>query len=102
MRAAYDALDARTKAEVEDLICEHSLIYSRAAIGFTEMTAEEKENFRPVKHALVRRHQKTGRKSLFLTSHAGAIVGWTIPEAQMFLRDLTEHATKREFVYSHV
>jgi alpha-ketoglutarate-dependent 2,4-dichlorophenoxyacetate dioxygenase len=60
MRAAYDALDARTKAEAEDLICEHSLIYSRAAIGFTEMTAKEKENFRPVKHALVREHQRTG------------------------------------------
>jgi alpha-ketoglutarate-dependent 2,4-dichlorophenoxyacetate dioxygenase len=65
------------------------------------MTAEEKENFRPVKHALVRRRPRTGRKSLFLSSHAGAIVGWTIPEAQMFLRDLTEHATQRVFVYSH-
>ncbi|HXP02823.1 MAG TPA: TauD/TfdA family dioxygenase, partial [Stellaceae bacterium] len=39
--------------------------------------------------------------SLFLAAHAGAIEGWTIPEAQMFLRDLTEHATQREFVYSH-
>src|SRR5579859_5500503 len=45
--------------------------------------------------------KKTGRKSLFLSSHAGAIVGWTVPESQMFLRDLTEHATQREFVYSH-
>ena len=36
MRAAYDALDARTKAEIEDLVCEHSLIYSREAIGFTD------------------------------------------------------------------
>lgn len=102
MRAAYDALEERTKAEVEDLICEHSLIYSRSAIGFIEMTVEEKENFRPVRHALVRKHPKTGRKSLFLSSHAGAIVGWTIPEAQIFLRDLTEHATQREFVYSHI
>src|SRR5258708_2287059 len=25
MRAAYDALDARTKAAIEDLVCEHSL-----------------------------------------------------------------------------
>src|SRR6516162_7407978 len=62
MRAAYDALDERAKAEVEDLVCEHSL---------------------------------------FLAAHAGAIVGWTIPEARMFLRDLTEHATRPEFVYSH-
>ena len=49
----------------------------------------------------MRRHPVTGRLSLFLSAHAGAIVGWTIPEARMFLRDLTEHATQREFVYSH-
>jgi alpha-ketoglutarate-dependent 2,4-dichlorophenoxyacetate dioxygenase len=101
MRAAYDALDERTKAEIEDLICEHSLIYSREAIGFTDMTPEEVAAFKPVRQRLVRAHPKTGRKSLFLSSHAGAIVGWTIPEARMFLRDLTEHATQREFVYSH-
>jgi alpha-ketoglutarate-dependent 2,4-dichlorophenoxyacetate dioxygenase len=102
MRAAYDALDDRTKTEIEDLVCEHSLIYSRAAIGFTQLTAEELEAFRPVRQPLVRVHPVTGRKSLFLAAHAGAIVGWTVPEAQMFLRDLTEHATQREFVYSHV
>ena len=101
MRAAYDALDARTKAEIEDLVCEHSLIYSREAIGFTDMTPEEIAAFRPVRQPLVRTHPVTGRKSLFLAAHAGAIVGWTIPEARMFLRDLTEHATRPEFVYSH-
>lgn len=101
MRAAYDALDDRTKGEVEDLICEHSLIYSRAAVGFTDLTPEEIANFKPVLQRLVRTHQATGRKSLFLSSHAGAIVGWTIPEARSYLRELTEHATQREFVYSH-
>lgn len=101
MRAAYDALDNRTKAEVEDLICEHSLIYSRAAVGFTDLTPEEIASFKPVRQRLVRTHQATGRKSLFLSSHAGAIVGWTIPEARSYLRELTEHATQREFVYSH-
>ncbi|MGH7113673.1 MAG: TauD/TfdA dioxygenase family protein [Stellaceae bacterium] len=101
MRAAYDALDERTKAEIEDLVCEHSLIYSREAIGFTELTPREVEAFRPVRQRLVRTHPSSGRKSLFLAAHAGAILGWTIPEARMFLRDLTEHATQREFVYSH-
>jgi len=101
MRAAYDALDERTKAEIEDLVCEHSLKYSREAIGFTDLTQEEIAAFRPVRQRLVRTHPATGRKSLFLASHAGAILGWTIPEARMFLRDLTEHATQREFVYSH-
>jgi alpha-ketoglutarate-dependent 2,4-dichlorophenoxyacetate dioxygenase len=102
MRAAYDALDDRTKDEIENLICEHSLIFSREAIGFTQLTPEETEAFRPVRQPLVRTHPVTGRKSLFLAAHAGAIVGWTIPEGRMFLRDLTEHATQSEFVYSHV
>src|SRR5882672_2602219 len=50
MPGAYDALEAETKTEVEDLICEHSQIFSRQQLGFT---------------------------------------------------DLCEHATQREFVYSH-
>ena len=102
MRAAYDALDERTKAEVADLVCEHSLIYSREAIGFVDLTAEEIAAFAPVRHPLVRRHPVTRRPSLFLSAHAGAIGGWTVPESRMFLRDLTEHATQSEFVYSHV
>jgi alpha-ketoglutarate-dependent 2,4-dichlorophenoxyacetate dioxygenase len=101
MRAAYDALDRRTKGEIEDLVCLHSLIYSRAAIGFTDLSPEEQAAFRPVRQRLVRTHPVTGRKSLFLSAHAGAIEGWTVPEARMFLRDLTEHATQPEFVYSH-
>jgi alpha-ketoglutarate-dependent 2,4-dichlorophenoxyacetate dioxygenase len=101
MRAAYDALDERTKAEVEDLVCEHSLLYSREAIGFTAWTDEEVEAFAPVRQPLVRTHPVSGRRSLFLAAHAGAIVGWAMPEARMFLRDLVEHATQPEFVYSH-
>jgi alpha-ketoglutarate-dependent 2,4-dichlorophenoxyacetate dioxygenase len=101
MRAAYDALDDETKAEIEDLVCEHSLIYSREAIGFFDLTPKERDHFRPVRHRLVRVDARTGRKSLFLSAHAGAIVGWAIPEARMFLRDLTEHATQPQFVYRH-
>jgi len=101
MRAAYDALDEATKAEIEDLVCEHSLIYSRGALGFTELSAEEQAMFRPVRQRLVRTHPVTGRKSLFLSAHGGSIVGWPVPEARAFLRDLVEHATQRQFVYSH-
>jgi alpha-ketoglutarate-dependent 2,4-dichlorophenoxyacetate dioxygenase len=101
MRAAYDALDDRTRREVEGLVCLHSQIYSREAVGFGEMTDEEREAFKPVRQRLVRRHPVTGRKSLFLSSHAGAIEGWTIPESRMYLRDLIEFATQPRFVYSH-
>jgi alpha-ketoglutarate-dependent 2,4-dichlorophenoxyacetate dioxygenase len=101
MRAAYDALDAATKAEIEDLICEHSLMFSRGLLGFTELSDAERAMFRPVRQRLVRTHPVTGRKSLFLSAHGGNIVGWPVPEARAFLRDLTEHATQPQFVYSH-
>lgn len=101
MRAAWDALDEETRAEVEDLICEHSQIYSRQQLGFTDFTAAERARFAPVRQRLVRTHPVTGRKSLYLSSHAGSIVGWPVPEARAFLRDLTEHATQRQFVYAH-
>ena len=101
MRAAYDALDAETRATVENLVCEHSQIYSRQQLGFFDLTDEERERFRPVRQVMVRTHPVTGRKSLYLASHAGEIVGWPVPEARAFLRDLIEHATQREFVYVH-
>ena len=85
----------------EDLICEHSQIYSRQILGFTDFTDEERERFAPVRQVLVRTHPVTGRKSLYLASHAGGIIGWPVPEARAFLRDLVEHATQRQFVYSH-
>ena len=101
MRAAYDMLDDATRATVEDLVCEHSLIYSRGSMGFTELTEDEKQMMKPVRQRLVRTHPVTGRKSLYLSSHAGTIIGWPGPEARDFLRDLNEHATQREHVYIH-
>ncbi|MBL0899980.1 MAG: TauD/TfdA family dioxygenase [Reyranella sp.] len=102
MRAAYDALDEATKREVQDLVCLHSQIYSRGVLGFDEFTEAERAKWAPVRQRLVRRHPATGRLSLYLSSHAGAIEGWPVPEARAFLRDLTEHATQRRFVYAHV
>ncbi len=101
MRAAYDALDAETKVEIEDLICEHSLLYSRATLGFTDLTEAERATMRPVRQALVRTHPTSGRKSIYLASHIGKIIGWPVPEAMAYIRDLTEHATQRKFVYAH-
>ena len=102
MRAAYDALDDATKHEIHDFICLHSQLFSRSILGFTDFTDAEREKWAPVRQRLVRRHPSTGRLSLYLASHAGAIEGWPVPEARAFLRDLTEHATQRSFVYAHV
>jgi alpha-ketoglutarate-dependent 2,4-dichlorophenoxyacetate dioxygenase len=101
MRAAYDTLDAATKALIEDLVCEHSLMYSRGSLGMVDYSDEERAMFRPVRQRLVRTHPVTGRKSLYLSSHAGAIIGMPTPEARILLRDLNEHATQPQFVYVH-
>ncbi|MFO1312790.1 MAG: TauD/TfdA family dioxygenase [Burkholderiales bacterium] len=100
MRAAWDTLDNETKALVRDLLCEHSRLHSRGELGF-RFTEEEEKKFAPVQQRLVRRHPATGRLSLFLSSHGGAITGWPLPEARALLRELTEHATQRERVYAH-
>ena len=101
MRAAWDTLDEETRALVRDMVCEHSRLFSRINLGF-EFSAEEAKKFAPVRQRLVRRHPATGRLSLFLSAHAGTIVGWLVPEARALLRELNEHATQRERVYTHV
>jgi alpha-ketoglutarate-dependent 2,4-dichlorophenoxyacetate dioxygenase len=101
MRAAYDALVAATKALVEDLVCEHSLMYSRGSLGMLDYSDEERAMFRPVRQRLVRTHPVSGRRSLYLSAHAGAIIGMPIAEARILLKDLTEHATQPAFVYAH-
>ena len=101
MRAAWDALPDRMKARLEGLICEHTQLFSRGRIGFTDYAEEERAKMAPVPQVLVRTHPGSGRKSLFLSSHAGAIRGMEVPEARVLLMDLMEHATQREFVYTH-
>jgi alpha-ketoglutarate-dependent 2,4-dichlorophenoxyacetate dioxygenase len=101
MRAAYDGLDEETRREIEPYVCEHSLMYSRGSLGFLDFTEDEKRMFKPVRQRLVRTHPVTGRKSLYLSSHAGTILGMPMPVARILLRDLTEHATQPRFVYVH-
>jgi alpha-ketoglutarate-dependent 2,4-dichlorophenoxyacetate dioxygenase len=101
MRAAYDALTDEQKAAIDDLIVEHDVFWSRGQIGFTEFPPGEREQYPPSPQRLVRRHPGSGRKTLYLSAHASHIVGWPVPEGRLLLHDLTEHATQRQFVYSH-
>lgn len=101
MRAAYDDLPEARKTEITDYVCEHSIFNSRATIGFTDFTDEEHAALPPVPQVLVRTHPGSKRKSLYLASHAGSIRGMAVPEAKMLLLDLMEHATQRQYVYTH-
>ena len=101
MRAAGEALPAAMQARLRDRVCDHSLLYSRAQLGFSDFTPEEQERCRPVPQRLVRWHPGSGRHSIYLSSHIGAIHGMPRPEAMMLVRDLVEHATQPAFVYRH-
>lgn len=100
MRAAYDALDDETKATIESLRVHHSIVYSRLIMGF-EFSAEEQAKLKGAAHPLVRTIPGSGRRSLYLASHASHVIDWPLPEGRLLLRDLAEHATQPRFVYQH-
>ena len=101
MRAAYDALPAAMKAEIEGLRAFHSIIYSRSTIGFTDFSDAERALFPGAEQPLVRVHPGSGRTSVYLASHASHVIGWPVPEGRILLRELTALATLPQFVYRH-
>ena len=98
--AAYDGLPEETKDRLEGLRAHHSVAYSRHVLGF-EFSDDEKTHLEGAIHPLVRTNPRSGRRSLYLASHASRVIDWPIPEGRLLLHDLLEHATQREFVYRH-
>jgi alpha-ketoglutarate-dependent 2,4-dichlorophenoxyacetate dioxygenase len=92
MRAAYDALPAELKVTCEGLRVHHSIAYSRQT---------EQDALKGAVHPLIRTLPRSGRRSLYVASHASRIIDWPVPEGRLLLRDLIEHATQRQFVYRH-
>jgi alpha-ketoglutarate-dependent 2,4-dichlorophenoxyacetate dioxygenase len=100
-RAAYDALPEDTKRRLDGLVAEHSIFNSRARLGYTNFSDEERRELPPVPQVVVRTIPESGRKSLYLASHAGRIVGLPEGEGRALIDELIAHATKRQFVYTH-
>jgi len=101
LRAAYEALDQATKERIEPLVAEHSIFHSRSLIGYSEFSDQERAALPPVPQALVRVHASSGRKTLYLASHASHIIGWPTEQGRALLNELTEFSTERRFVYQH-
>jgi alpha-ketoglutarate-dependent 2,4-dichlorophenoxyacetate dioxygenase len=100
-RAAYDALPDAMKARLDGLVAEHWIVHSRRRTGFTEFNEDEMRRLPPVPQVLVRTIPHTGRKSLYLTSHAGRIYGMPDAEGRALIDSLMSHVTQRQFVYTH-
>jgi alpha-ketoglutarate-dependent 2,4-dichlorophenoxyacetate dioxygenase len=100
-RAAYDALPEDMKRRLESLVAEHSIFNSRARLGFSNFSDEERQGLPPVPQVLVRTIPESGRKSLYLASHAGRIFGMPEAEGRALIDGLVAHATQRQFIYTH-
>lgn len=100
-RAAYDALPPLMKEKIEDLVASHSIWYSRQVAGFPEPTAEELQSRPPAEHKIAQTHPTSGRKTLYLASHASHILGMPADEGRALLKELIDFATQRQFVYRH-
>ena len=100
-RAAYDALPDAMKRRLDGLVAEHSIFNSRARLGFTNFSDEERQGLPPVPQVVVRTLPESGRKSLYLASHAGRILCMSEPEGRALIDELVAHATQRQFVYTH-
>ncbi len=100
-RAAYDALSDEMKRRLGSLVAEHSIFNSRARLGFTEFSDEERQGMPPVPQVVVRTIPESGRKSLYLASHAGRIFEMPDQEGRALIEELIAHATQRQFVYTH-
>jgi alpha-ketoglutarate-dependent 2,4-dichlorophenoxyacetate dioxygenase len=101
MRAAYDALPDALKTQIEGLRAFHSIIYSRSTIGFTEFSDAERAQFPGAEQPLVRIHPGSGRKSVYVASHASHVIGWPVPDGRLLLRELMALATLPQFVHRH-
>ncbi|MEM7191077.1 MAG: TauD/TfdA family dioxygenase [Pseudomonadota bacterium] len=100
-RAAYEALPQSMKDRAEDLVAVHSILHSREKLGFYDFSEEERASLPPVHRPIVREHRESGRKALYLASHASHILGMEVPDGRMLISELLEHMTQREFVYTH-
>jgi alpha-ketoglutarate-dependent 2,4-dichlorophenoxyacetate dioxygenase len=100
-RAAYDALPEQMKRRLDSLVAEHSIFNSRARLGFSNFSDEERAGMPPVPQVVVRTIPESGRKSLYLASHAGRIFGMPEQDGRALVEQLVAHATQRQFVYTH-
>ena len=101
LRAAWDALSDKMRRRIDGLVVEHSIFHSRAKLGFTDYSERERAALPGALQVMVRTIPETGRRALYLASHAKRVVGMGDAEGTKLLEDLGAFATQRQFVYSH-
>ena len=104
MRAAWDTLSAKKQVEISELVAQHSLAYSRATMGYDageKFMDVEKSEVPPIPQPLIRVSPVTGRKSLYVGSHAAYVDGMDRDAGRTLLDGLLAHAAEDRFIYIH-
>ena len=101
MTAAYDALPDDTKRKLQDLVAEHSLVYSRETVSTESLTAEMKTELPGAWQTMVRQNPVNHRKAIYAGAHCSHVIGWPREEGRAFVAWLNEFATQQQFCYSH-
>ena len=63
---------------------------------------EERAARPPAQQPLVHVHPTSGRKVLYVASHASRIIGMPTEEGRALIREMIAHATQPQFVYTHI
>ena len=98
LRTAYEALPPAMQERIEDLIAEHSIWYSRMTSGFPFTEADVAARGQAARHRVAQLHAGSGRKTLYVASHAIGIVGWEKDEGRALLKELIGFATQPQYV----
>lgn len=100
-RAAYPSLPEPLARRARPAIAIHDFAWSRDQVRPGFFTDQERAQYPPVRHPVVRVNPANGRPNLFLGAHASHIEGWPLDEGRAFLEELTAHMTQPEFCYRH-
>lgn len=93
---AYDALSEGMKRTVDSLAAVHS------ASGLAELYGEDRGRAPRAEHPVVRTHDETGERALFVCrAFTQRFVGWRREESQPLLEYLFQHAVRPEFQARH-
>jgi taurine dioxygenase len=101
MHAAYDALPATMKQSLAGMRAIHDLGESRRKSKDLPLTPEQKRATPSVEHPIVRTHPVTGRKGIYLGSHAHWVKDLPPAEGEALLSELMRHVTQDAFLYKH-
>jgi alpha-ketoglutarate-dependent 2,4-dichlorophenoxyacetate dioxygenase len=101
MRHAWDTLPEATRRRLDGRVVVHSILYSRSTIATGLFDPEHERELAPVRQALVRANPVTGRKSIYIGSHAWYIEGMDFAESRRLLDELLAHTTLPACVFQH-